>query len=114
MAIPHSQAQTQPTTRSTGPYQTLYGHEITWRDRQPFLESRGYMLRPRLRPGWTPSWLRTGAYFLRAEDSVPLPVCRNDLTRNVSHLSDLEPPIAGRRDPYFGWQAGIHQTSQNE
>ena len=114
MATPHSQVQTQPTTRSTGPYQTLYEHEITWRDRQPFLESKGYMLRPRLRPGWTPSWLRTGTYFLRAEDSAPLPVCGNDLTRNATHFSDLESPIAGRCNPYFRRQAGIHQTSQDE
>ncbi|KAI0287518.1 hypothetical protein BC826DRAFT_1108366 [Russula brevipes] len=56
-----------------GPYQYLSSHEITWRDRQQFLESRGYMLRPRLRPGWTPSWLRTGTYWPRAEDSAQLP-----------------------------------------
>jgi len=35
------------------------------------------MLRPRLRPGWTPSWLRTGTYWRRAEDSAPLPVSTN-------------------------------------
>ena len=88
MATPHSRAQTQSTSQSAGPYQTLYEHEITWRDRQPFLESKGYMLRPRLRPGWAP-WLRTGTDWLRAEDSAPLPVSRNDLTRNVSHFLRL-------------------------
>ncbi|KAH8987869.1 kinase-like domain-containing protein [Lactarius akahatsu] len=56
-----------------GPYQALSSHEITWRDRQQFLESKGYMLRPRLRPGWTPSWLETGTYWRRAEDSAKLP-----------------------------------------
>lgn len=32
------------------------------------------MLRPRLRPGWTPSWMQNGTYWRRAEDSVQLPV----------------------------------------
>lgn len=30
--------------------------ELAWRDRQPYLESRGYLLRPRYRPGWILSW----------------------------------------------------------
>lgn len=57
-----------------GPYQSLSSYEITWRDRQQFLESKGYMLRPRLRPGWIPSWLQSGTYWRRAEDSAELPV----------------------------------------
>ncbi|KAI0316380.1 hypothetical protein OF83DRAFT_1060482 [Amylostereum chailletii] len=42
------------------PRGNLLKHEEWWRDHQVFLESRGYMLRPRLRPGWKPSWLGTG------------------------------------------------------
>ena len=30
--------------------------EVVWRDRQEYLESRGYLLRPRYKPGWTASW----------------------------------------------------------
>ncbi|TDL15666.1 hypothetical protein BD410DRAFT_796205 [Rickenella mellea] len=30
--------------------------EIFWQDHQKWLESVGYMLRPRYRPGWVPSW----------------------------------------------------------
>ena len=52
----------------------LSSYEVVWRDRQPFLESKGYMLRPRLRPGWTPSWLATGKSRLFCEDSARLPV----------------------------------------
>ena len=48
--------------------------EIRWRDRQPFLEYKGYMLRPRLRPGWTPSWLTTGEDHDYCEDAARLPV----------------------------------------
>lgn len=65
-----------PSQSRGGPYQSLSELEITWRDRQQFLQSKGYMLRPRLRPGWTPSWLQTGTYWRRAEDSVELPVSR--------------------------------------
>ncbi|KAI0287515.1 kinase-like domain-containing protein [Russula brevipes] len=74
MEYPSSQARIRTASRRGGPYQALSSHEITWRDRQPFLESKGYMLRPRLRPGWTPSWMRTGTYWRRAEDSAPLPL----------------------------------------
>ena len=30
--------------------------ELVWRDRQEYLESRGYLLRSRYKPGWTASW----------------------------------------------------------
>lgn len=32
--------------------------ERSWRDRQVFLQSRGYMLRPRYHPDWVPSWVK--------------------------------------------------------
>ncbi|KAJ7147612.1 hypothetical protein C8R43DRAFT_889589 [Mycena crocata] len=35
-------------------------HEIYWRDHQQWLETCGYMLRPRFRPGWRPSWIAQG------------------------------------------------------
>ena len=34
--------------------------EQKWKERGPFLESRGYRLRPRYRAGWKPSWLDNG------------------------------------------------------
>lgn len=56
----------------------LSTHEVKWRDRQPFLESKGYMLRPRLRPGWTPSWISAGKHgeskYEFFEDSARLPL----------------------------------------
>ncbi|KAJ7100959.1 hypothetical protein B0H15DRAFT_899862 [Mycena belliarum] len=44
-----------------------------WRKLQPFLEECGYMLRPRFRPGWTPSWEKPGAIRLHLlhEDGWP-------------------------------------------
>ncbi|KZV68701.1 hypothetical protein PENSPDRAFT_609719 [Peniophora sp. CONT] len=60
--------------------QTLYDREIWWRDRQPFLQSKGYMLRPRFRPNWVPSWLTSGRHPYRSEDGILLPM--------ASHLID--------------------------
>ncbi|KAI0310990.1 hypothetical protein OF83DRAFT_1088003 [Amylostereum chailletii] len=51
----------------------LFANERQWRDRQLFLESKGYMLRPRLRPGWTPSWKTSKKSPLRCEDCLALP-----------------------------------------
>ncbi|VDB85842.1 unnamed protein product [Peniophora sp. CBMAI 1063] len=47
--------------------------EVAWRDRQVFLQTRGYMLRPRLRPGWVPSWRTTNVPIIHTEDHIPLP-----------------------------------------
>ena len=48
--------------------------ERKWRDRTEMLEKEGYILRPRLRPGWTPSWLESGEHPLACEDGERLPV----------------------------------------
>ena len=42
--------------------------EIFWSDHQPWLQERGYMLRPRLRPGWVPSWKGTRKFWWYCED----------------------------------------------
>ncbi|KAJ6555187.1 hypothetical protein DFH09DRAFT_1493362 [Mycena vulgaris] len=39
-----------------------------WRDLQPWLQECGYMLRPRFRPGWVPSWQVTGEIPTLKED----------------------------------------------
>lgn len=33
--------------------------ELFWCRHQPWLQTKGYMLRPRYRPGWIPSWAGT-------------------------------------------------------
>ena len=71
-----------PRPNYRGPVK-LSSYEVKWRDRQPFLESKGYMLRPRLRPGWTPSWLSTGQDYFSCEDSARLPVSRDDVSVNT-------------------------------
>lgn len=56
-------------------------NEVKWAYKQPYLQSKGYMLRPRYRPGWQPSWtlpqnqLISPYYF---EDYIKLPVWHSD------------------------------------
>ncbi|KAJ7475421.1 hypothetical protein B0H11DRAFT_1865665 [Mycena galericulata] len=47
----------------------LTSADTYWRDLQPWLEERGFRLRPRFRQGWTPSWRLTGGVAILAEDS---------------------------------------------
>ena len=42
--------------------------EAWWVERQEALERAGYMLRPRYRPGWKPSWAGTNKEYSRCED----------------------------------------------
>ncbi|KAI0041906.1 hypothetical protein FA95DRAFT_1598729 [Auriscalpium vulgare] len=70
MAQSQSVLEVRHDRSSPLPAETLLPHEEWWRDQAPFLESRGYRLRPRLRPGWTPSW-KTGVLAeIDAEDAV--------------------------------------------
>ena len=54
---------------------TLQDDEKSWVARQEFLQERGYMLRPRFRPGWVPSWTIDKSVDMEcAEDGIALPV----------------------------------------
>ncbi|KAL5492948.1 hypothetical protein ACEPAI_4396 [Sanghuangporus weigelae] len=44
--------------------------ERVWRNRQRMLERHGYLLRPRFRPDWVPSWLNTAKRPLLCEDGL--------------------------------------------
>ncbi|KAJ7450260.1 hypothetical protein B0H11DRAFT_1743268 [Mycena galericulata] len=46
--------------------------EREWARYQPFLESHGYMLRPRYRPGWVPEMLDPGKEPYKVEDAIPV------------------------------------------
>ncbi|EPT04685.1 hypothetical protein FOMPIDRAFT_1034786 [Fomitopsis schrenkii] len=49
-------------------YGGLRDHEFYWRERQAWLAEQGYMLRPRYRPDWKPSWHDSGQFFFDCED----------------------------------------------
>lgn len=48
----------------------LLTSEQRWVSIQPLLESLGYMLRPRYRPGWTPSWFKSNRFPIECEDGI--------------------------------------------
>ncbi|KAH9858864.1 kinase-like domain-containing protein [Lenzites betulinus] len=50
----------------------LFRDEHFWRDHYTWLEGKGYQLRPRYRPNWTPSWLGTKKDPDRCEDGRSL------------------------------------------
>ena len=55
-------------------YSILGDEEVPWRDLQPWLEQRGYILRPRYRVGWVPKWKGTKISRLDHEDAIELAV----------------------------------------
>ncbi|KAI0069907.1 hypothetical protein K474DRAFT_1609666 [Panus rudis PR-1116 ss-1] len=59
----------QGVSPSKGPVQ-LFEHEKFWANHQPWLAERGYILRPRYRPGWTPSWVEKNDFPRNYEDSI--------------------------------------------
>ncbi|KAI0334926.1 hypothetical protein GY45DRAFT_1294684 [Cubamyces sp. BRFM 1775] len=64
--------------------------EISWRERQVFLAEHGYMLRPRYRPGWTPSWeIDPTVDILNAEDHLSTFPTRPNLM-DARRMSDNE------------------------
>ena len=46
----------------------LFKDEFVWRNHQPWLAESGYMLRPRYRLDWEPSWLKSKKNFAFCED----------------------------------------------
>jgi hypothetical protein len=48
--------------------------EEAWSAHQDYLESNGFILRPRLRRGWKPSWLGTSDNPSKYEDSIRITV----------------------------------------
>jgi hypothetical protein len=53
---------------SDGPLGSINEVERWWVERQEALERAGYMLRPRYRPGWKPSWEGTKKFYFQCED----------------------------------------------
>ena len=52
----------------------LWEGEIWWAERQDALERAGYMLRPRYRPDWKPSWTGTNKPYDYFEDGQSMDV----------------------------------------
>lgn len=70
--------QLQPLQRiKTFAFHVLDKYETFWMEHHKWLEEKGYMLRPRYRPGWVPSWDvdDTTLFPYDLEDAIPCRVC---------------------------------------
>ncbi|KAN0128834.1 Protein kinase-like domain containing protein [Lactarius tabidus] len=67
--------------------------EVWWIERQEALEASGYMLRPRYRPGWIPSWRSTNKFPLDVEDGQRV---RMRLGMDATRISDGRPVVLKR------------------
>lgn len=66
---------------------SLTRQERVWAGRQTWLEEAGYMLRPRYRPDWAPSWTNTKKWYYDCEDGPVNPVRLNFTLANDFILS---------------------------
>jgi hypothetical protein len=74
--------------------------EAWWVERQEALEQAGYMLRPRYRPGWTPSWAGTSKFYQDFEDgqSLLVSVDTRYIHPRVFGIDDVSATIVHRRN----------------
>ncbi|KAJ6629433.1 hypothetical protein B0H10DRAFT_1776609 [Mycena sp. CBHHK59/15] len=75
--------------------------DIIWRDMQPWLQDCGYMLRPRFRPGWVPSWKTSGQLMVLCEDSyVPISFALMDAVRIADNALVMLKHVRSELSPY--------------
>ena len=73
-----SRAELERDQQAREDHRGLLSHEMFWRDHQVWLAEQGYMLRPRYRPGWQPSWEEGNSNaWMRHEDGPAAPVCHS-------------------------------------
>jgi len=79
MASSNAQCTTSPPSRTPDDdaFAILGVWEAPWRDRQRFLQSRGYMLRSRYHPDWVPSWRMSNQSIIWCEDALSAPLREN-------------------------------------
>lgn len=88
--------------------------EVHWRDRQPFLQTKGYMLRPRYRPDWIPSWQGRDLLALTAEDAITHPVSISlRHTRTDRYSTNTVPSEPYRCNADLGWPIGVFERGEN-
>jgi hypothetical protein len=71
-------------------HDALSSHEKWWMERYDFLESRGYRLRPRYRPGWEPSWRTNGMRLHKCEDRIRILVSKHSHDVHSTNLSTID------------------------
>ena len=99
-----SQAEVELDRQARKDHRSLLAHELFWRDHQVWLAEKGYMLRPRYRPGWQPSWEEGDRdAWMRQEDGPAAPVCRSNVNITDS-TSQTIARLYSRRNPSVQWR----------
>ncbi|KAK0202030.1 kinase-like domain-containing protein [Desarmillaria ectypa] len=85
----------EPPETPPAPPEQLDSSEIFWRDIQPWLQSRGYQLRRRYRPGWVPAWKlrKTSLFWWEFEDSIK---AHHPSVMDAKRISDEKPVMLKR------------------
>lgn len=78
LAFDEEEVEEFRTQTAAGRY-NLNSVEAWWKDKYELLDDHGYQLRPRLRPGWVPSWQGTNLNPLFCEDSSDICVSSKSL-----------------------------------
>ncbi|KAJ3824527.1 hypothetical protein F5880DRAFT_367262 [Lentinula raphanica] len=76
---------------------TLWDHEIIWRDHYDWFKSKGYLLRPRYRPDWIPSWIGSSEFPLMFEDYQTQPLIPFNI--DAIRVADGTPVMLRLADP---------------
>lgn len=71
-------------TRKIDREPALWPSEVFWRDHQPWLEERGYLLRPRYQPDWVPWWTGVRKDWSRCEDGQSFHVWLLNIAKHYS------------------------------
>ena len=91
-------------------HRTLLAHETFWRDHQVWLAERGYMLRPRYKPDWQPSWEGEGQAWRGHEDGIVSAVSYRNFDIGERVLCTTA-SFCYRRNSTVGWRDCYSQES---
>ena len=87
-----------PTSEEPGDLNIV---EMWWVERQEALERVGYMLRPRFRPGWQPSWAGTNKPYYDFEDGESIGVSLNNTSPLQLHVLMTSDALRHGRNSHF-------------
>ena len=105
-----SRAELERDQQAREDHRGLLSHEMFWRDHQVWLAEQGYMLRPRYRPGWTPSWEGEERAWTEHEDGMVAAV--GDLNCDTNPcISCIVAPFRYRCNSSVGWRDCYPQES---
>lgn len=109
MSQEHLDILDRPVTRDPG---AIGAHETWWVERQEALKRAGFMLRPRYRPHWKPSWDGTNKFHFRCEDGLSQTVSVWIILSTAALMHFLATAMHGR-DTNLGRKAGdVEETCQ--